>query len=196
MSETITGVIEYVNERKHNGTTFYNIKVAGTYYGLGKYPPKAAKGDTVTFEAEQNDKGYWNASKLRKVEGQAAAPAKRSAPASTPVAAGREDYWQQKAVDDKVKDKYIRACWAIQEANKFALACQAQGLLAVPAKAKPEQIKEQVLTLAEELSTLFLSRVEALANGKKPAVAEPAEEELEGAEPESEPEGDDDGNWG
>lgn len=175
MSEQITGQIEYVNEKTFNGKKFYNIKVGGVYYGLGTYPPKAAKGDTVTFEADQNDKGYWNATGLKKVEAQAPSPKSR-APVSTPVASARDGYWEQKAVDDKVKDKYIRACWAIQEANKFALAAQAQGLLAVPAKAKPEQIREQVLTLADELATVFLGRVEALANGKtNTAPSEPAD---------------------
>lgn len=193
MSETITGVIEYVNERTHNGTKYYNVKVNGVYYGLGKYPPKAAKGDTVTFTADQNDAGYWNAKGLKKVEGQAA-PARKNAPASTAVASGREDYWQQKAVDDKVKDKYIRACWAIQEANKFALAAQAQGLLAVPAKAKPEQIREQVLTLADELATVFLGRVEALANGKtSTAPSEPVGED--GGEEAPPDDSGDDENW-
>ena len=39
----------------------YNIKVDGKKYGIGFDPVKAAVGDTVQFEAEKSDKGYWEA---------------------------------------------------------------------------------------------------------------------------------------
>lgn len=39
----------------------YNIKVDGKKYGIGFKPVKAGVGETVQFEAEQNENGYWDA---------------------------------------------------------------------------------------------------------------------------------------
>lgn len=39
----------------------YNIVVDGTKYGVGFNPVKAAVGDTVSFDAEENDRGYMEA---------------------------------------------------------------------------------------------------------------------------------------
>jgi hypothetical protein len=49
LSETISGVIEYIGQK--NG--FWNIKLDDNeWYGAGKYEPKCNKGDTVEFDIE------------------------------------------------------------------------------------------------------------------------------------------------
>lgn len=55
----IKGVVQQVSSKKWNGKTFYSVKVAGDYYGTGMKRPRVDEGDTVRFDAEQNDKGYW-----------------------------------------------------------------------------------------------------------------------------------------
>lgn len=61
MSEVIKGSVWDIRERKWGQKTMYSIKLDnGTLYGTGDVKPAANKGDLVKFEAEKNDKGYWN----------------------------------------------------------------------------------------------------------------------------------------
>lgn len=91
MSETIKGVYEGVSIKKgfkKNGDpwTLYTVLVDGKKYGYGFTMPKAAVGDVVTFEAEQNDKGYWDIDpKTFKATGETR-PAQQSASNNAPNA--------------------------------------------------------------------------------------------------------------
>src|SRR5690606_20602215 len=95
MADKIQGKIQYLNEKEGKFGTMYSIKVDGTNYGIGKYPPRGVEqGDSVEFEVEYN--GNWpNVAKgtLRKIEGAPAAapPAARgeAAPAKAAWAGGR-----------------------------------------------------------------------------------------------------------
>lgn len=82
MAEKIQGRVEYINEREGRYGKMYSIKVDGTNYGVGKYPPRGIEqGDTVEFDVEYN--GNWpNVARgtLRKVEGSSAPPPSKSAP--------------------------------------------------------------------------------------------------------------------
>ena len=77
MADKISGKIEYLNENK-NG--FYNIKVGGEYYSIGKYAPRGiGQGDNVEFEIEYNG-NFKNVAKgtLRKLEASVAPPTSTS----------------------------------------------------------------------------------------------------------------------
>lgn len=96
MADKIQGKIQYLNEKEGKFGTMYSIKVDGTNYGIGKYPPRGVEqGDTVEFEVEYN--GNWpNVARgtLRKIEGApAASPPATSggttAPAKAAWAGGR-----------------------------------------------------------------------------------------------------------
>lgn len=50
----VQGVVEFVNGPNNFG--LYSLKVDGKYYGTGKTPPPAKKGDSVRFEAVQKGK--------------------------------------------------------------------------------------------------------------------------------------------
>lgn len=82
MAEKIQGRVEYINEREGRYGKMYSIKVDGTNYGVGKYPPRGIEqGDTVEFDVEYN--GNWpNVARgtLRKVEGSSAPPPSKNAP--------------------------------------------------------------------------------------------------------------------
>lgn len=85
MAEKIRGRVEYINEydAKSKSGKRYSLKVDGTNYGVGIYPPRGIEqGDTVEFEVEYN--GNWpNVARgtLRKIEG--GAPARSSPPSRT-----------------------------------------------------------------------------------------------------------------
>jgi len=54
----VTGVVEY--QPRANKYGFYSLRVNGTYYSCGKTDPGINKGQSVAFDAEQNEKGYWD----------------------------------------------------------------------------------------------------------------------------------------
>lgn len=60
MSETIQGVVQGVSPKEWSGKTFYSLKIDNVFYGCGMKKPKVAAGNTVSFQAEKNDKGYWS----------------------------------------------------------------------------------------------------------------------------------------
>lgn len=86
MSDKIQGRVDYINERDTKVGKMYSIKVGGTNYGVGKYPPRGIEqGDMVEFGVSWNG-NYANVERgtLRKAEGGSApppsAPAGRSGP--------------------------------------------------------------------------------------------------------------------
>jgi len=65
VSETIRGTFEgYTiktgNKKNGDKWTLYTVIVDGKKYGYGFTAPKAGVGEVVTFNAEKNDKGYWD----------------------------------------------------------------------------------------------------------------------------------------
>jgi len=86
MSEKIQGRVEYINEREGKYGPMFSIKVDGTNYGVGKYPPRGVvEGDMVEFDVTYN--GNWpNVARgtLRKVEGAASAPPRRQTSGGKP----------------------------------------------------------------------------------------------------------------
>lgn len=95
MSDKIQGRVDYINERDTRVGKMYSIKVGGTNYGVGKYPPRGiAEGDMVEFGVEYNG-NYANVARgsLRKVEGSSAPPASPQA-SSGPQKVGAFDQRQ------------------------------------------------------------------------------------------------------
>lgn len=94
----MNGKIEAVSTKEYKGKTYYSMKVNDTWYGAGLKSP-GVKGDFVEFDAEQNDKGYWNAGNIKKVAGASvqnpSSGGASSAPAQTDWAAkDRSISWQ------------------------------------------------------------------------------------------------------
>ena len=93
----IKGKIEAVSTKEYKGKTYYSMKVNDTWYGAGLKSP-GVKGDFVEFDAEQNDKGYWNAGNIKKAAGanvQSPSTGGNAAPAQSDWAAkDRSISWQ------------------------------------------------------------------------------------------------------
>ena len=81
MSDKIQGRVDYINERDTKIGKMYSIKVGGTNYGVGKYPPRGIEqGDMVEFGISWNG-NFPNVERgtLRKAEGDTAPPSKAPA---------------------------------------------------------------------------------------------------------------------
>lgn len=61
----ITGILEKITENPTQFGVMYSIKVGGKNYGLGKTKPAASEGQTVSFTASKNDRGYFQAEGLK-----------------------------------------------------------------------------------------------------------------------------------
>ena len=63
------GVLESIDSREVNTrrgpAAVYNVVIGGKKYGAGFNKPPAEVGQTVEFDASQNQKGYWDAKNIR-----------------------------------------------------------------------------------------------------------------------------------
>jgi hypothetical protein len=125
--EKITGVAEYINSRATSFGNMYALKVNGTNYSTGKDNPSTKygieKGDTVTFSAEQNAKGYWD------IKG----PVKKQEPAAPVVESGSPAGVVRTAVvarqTEDIKQRTISRQAARNTAVEFLQLAQAAGVL-------------------------------------------------------------------
>ena len=76
----IQGVVEQASSRAAGRGTVHSIKVNGEWYGGMWDNPGCQQGDTVTFEATRNDRGYQNVVKGT-LQKQMSAPPAAAAPA-------------------------------------------------------------------------------------------------------------------
>lgn len=57
----IKGVVEKIAGTQGKFGMMWSMTVSGTRYGLKGNEPRCRQGDTIEFEAAQNDKGFWDA---------------------------------------------------------------------------------------------------------------------------------------
>jgi hypothetical protein len=205
MAEQVRGTIQYVPEpRTFKNSKYYSIKLNDIYYSVGsKQPPEA--GTLVEFEAEKNDKGYWNVTKAGLTVVKAEAPSQSVATRAVAAAAvspmSKDDYWRRKeerdlAKEDEwiAKDKRIelQSCRnsAIELVKLLITPIQtAEGPVAIvklPGKAKQVEFVEK---LVDEYTSKFVSE-----NNKKNEEIPNAEVPVEGPV-ESVPQSDDGETW-
>lgn len=156
----VSGVIAKIADKPWNNKVMYSIVLANdnTYYGFGTYKPNAQVGDFVEFQADKNEKGYWQGNKdtFKKVA-QAAEQAIQNVPAKLirTIAPGKDDYWLNKEKRDLEND-HLRSLGAARntaiEWVKFLIAQEA---LPVPKTiAKREDSLNAVL---DDYTRLFMS---------------------------------------
>lgn len=173
-TETIEG---QVGVARKNDYGFWSIKLEDnkTWYGAGKWPPGVEKGDKVSFQAYENDKGFMTIK--GKIKKTGSAPAKAAG-----GKAGGPDW--------DAKDSRI----SYQGAHKIAVF-QVDLLLkngAIKLPAKQPDIMAAVNALVEETATrifeLSYAAKTPTAKPKAKAVdpeAPPADDEAEGEDEET-----------
>lgn len=166
----VTGVVAALTPRQWNGKTFHNVKLDnGTTYGFGAANPNCNVGDTVTFDAEMNDKGYWNAKWCKVISSggavpqqqapqQQQAPRPQGAPSRQQSAAAKDSYWDDKAKKDDLRELGMAVAGARNSAIALASAAVAHGIVPLPAK-KSDQL-EAFKLLINDLTTEFYVNTE------------------------------------
>ena len=105
----IEGVVQKVSSRPAGRGTAYSIQVEGSYYGCGFQPPACSEGDYVSFQIEQNNRGYWNVSGNIEVKsGGNPAPQKQASAKGPQTGNSRDQYWQEKEQRDIANQKIIQ----------------------------------------------------------------------------------------
>jgi hypothetical protein len=151
----VTGSIRAVYE----SSGFYRLQLDGDqrYFGLGKNKPSFPKGTIVTFNAEQNAKGYWDARNLEEVA-RAPEATVSSLAASLPTIKPQQTDWVTK---DKIIQRQSCRNSSIDALNGM-IACGAVVLPKTAAKAY-----SAYLGYVNELTDFFEKHNDEIVTGKK-----------------------------
>ncbi len=171
----ISGTVRTIQTKDWNGKILYTIILNNdsTYYGCGNFNPKAKPGDFVQFEANKNEKGFWQVDKntldVTANTGKIAYPTPPTAAiahsngngaayqqVAIPSGLGREDYWRNKETRDVVNDK-LRSIGAARntaiEWVKFLVEKEALPSLAKAKAASREEVLNKIL---DDYTRLFM----------------------------------------
>lgn len=143
MSE-VQGFIQFLDSRETRFGKMYDIKVNGTKYGLGKFPPKGvSQGDYVSFTAEQKGQ-YWNVKTgtLSKLEKPAAVEA--------PKVVGGSSY---NSFDNR--QTVISKQAALNTSLTFVKLLQDAGALPIPAKVAKDKQADLIEQIVMEYAGKF-----------------------------------------
>ena len=173
---TVSGKVQYVNERSFNGKMLYSIKLAPpngeVLYMMGTSKPTVTKGDYVTFEGEDKGNNRFQVDtktiQIKKAEVMQAGSS-----------GARDTYWDKKAQDDKSRQATIE----YQAARNSAIAAVGVILNASAFKlpAKEADKYGAVIGLINDLTARFFAETKTLGAMAKPeeVFAEAKAEEAE-----------------
>jgi membrane-bound inhibitor of C-type lysozyme len=155
------GRIKFLNEREWNGKSLYSFKLENdeASYMCGGDKPNASKGDFVTFEVRQNQKGQ------NIVDVKTLAVKKSEVVSGAAPSAGREGYWSQREKSDDTRQSRIE--WQAARNSAIALADVILKNAALKMPAKETAKYDAVVALVAELTTKFFEETKTL--GAKPA---------------------------
>lgn len=155
----VTGVVKNFSFRDWKSKKFYSMCVtvngSDTWYGTGETDPtNIPKGSTVSFEAEKNNKGFWNVEGEIEVVSAASAPSSGSSGGTSYAA--RESYWQEKADRDLLNDERYNVRAAHMLAKDVVLGVYAQGKLSVKAGKDLETILNTINMIADDYAKMWM----------------------------------------
>ncbi len=146
MTGNVKGIVEYL-DKKDSG--FYSVKIAGEYFGAGKYAPKFDQGDEVSFDYTDRESGgkifhnmtFGTVKVLEKGEGKPSASSSASATGSS------------KGTDWAAKDKRITFLACRKDALSLTAMALEHKAITLPTKAgeKLETLQSFIDTLTEDL---------------------------------------------
>lgn len=139
-----SGVVNVITGPNKGG--YYSFKIEGddVWYGImNKVSAGLEKGDNISFETEKDKRGYWgvNPDTIAKV------------PASQGVqggVAGRESYWQDKAVTDVANHREIRWRSAVNTAVQVVELAEKMDANPVPKTGAKGKRYDALLALVNE----------------------------------------------
>jgi hypothetical protein len=173
----ITGVVEKVLTKPWNNKVFYSLALVNEgIYNFGTKKPAANVGDKVAFEAQKNNRGYWDAD-FNTLKVTPAEPESVSNGLSVAVVksngAGhvtKDTYWLDKAQRD-IKNDELRALGAARNtAIEWVKFLVGQEALPVP---KTVAAREDAFRkILDDYTRIFMSGIEGLS--EEVTVTEPA----------------------
>ena len=106
------GIVKKIISKPWGDKTMYSLALTDTegLFGFGNHNPKTKAGDLVEFDAEKNQKGYWQAkgATLHVVQAGLEVVSNGSSVASVARSSGgREEYWEAKEKRD-IKQNELR----------------------------------------------------------------------------------------
>ena len=149
----VNGIVTKAFTKPWGDKVFHSLGLNdGKIYGFGTYMPQAKEGDTVEFEAKQNQKGYWEAIKGTLKVTKGVVSEATGVPAGVVVRSGKtpqeKDFWAKKE-EREVKNDHLRSLGACRNtAIAFIQTLAQAGALKLPAKeANRQEALEKLLEL-------------------------------------------------
>jgi hypothetical protein len=191
MSETMIGVVQFVNSKPAGKGTVYSFKLNDEWYNLGfngNKKPNFNKGDKVKFNWElgKYGKDVTGAVQVSKSDGTDPAPSSGGSKPTYNAGGGQKDtYWADKEKYDKqVTAPLIHFQNATTNAVQIVIAALNKDILPVPAGKKKadqfEHLMEIVAQVRDEINQSYVDKMAEL-QGVKPS---PVKEALKQQEPE------------
>jgi hypothetical protein len=197
MSNTVVGIVQFVNSKPAGKGTVYSFKLNDTWYSLGfnnNAKPNFGKGDKVKFDYEEDQygnkvKGKVQVSKSDGTDagGNPAPSSGGSKPAYNAGGGQKDTYWADKEKYDKqVTAPLIHFQNATTNAVQIVIAALNKDILPVPAGKKKadqfEHLMEIVAQVRDEINQSYVDKMAELQGVKKSPVKEALEQEEEAPE--------------
>lgn len=145
----ISGTVKQVIERPWGQKTMYSLSLLDhdSLYGFGPVNPKAKPGDKVEFEAEKNQKGYWQGDKatLKVVAGTNEVSSGSPAGAVAKASIGKDSYWDRKESRDVTNDEHRELGATRNTAIEWIKLLLAQEAFKLPPTSKREDFFNALL---------------------------------------------------
>jgi hypothetical protein len=196
MSNTIIGVVQFINSKAAGKGTVYSMKVNDVWYQIGWEKPAFQKGDKVKFDYDETQygnkvKGNVQVSKQEGGGGSSGQTSGQTKPAYNGGGAQKDTYWADKEKYDKqVTAPLIHFQNATTNAVQIVIAALNKDILPVPAgKKKADQfdhLMEIVAQVRDEINQSYVDKMAELQGVKPSPVKEalkvdPAQEASEEA---------------
>ncbi len=162
MSNSISGVVELVNSKEGQYGMMWSVKVNGEWFGAGKFEPRCARGDNVTFDFTfKGNYKNMDTKTLKVVSGAGAsrdpstgaAGATRPAAATTPYVDNRQEVISKQA--------------ALNSAIAWMNLLHAEGGIPIPATIKTGKREGALRELLNQYTSEFYEQ----ATGKPLVIA-------------------------
>lgn len=173
MSSTIRGTVAKVYEK--NG--MYSLAIDNVWYGFGKKKPQVDQGQFVTFAADKNDRGYWNADIKTLIVADRQSASSTRAPAPT-GGLTKDQYWENREARDIETQKRIQYQSSRNAAIEFVRLLLDKDALKVPATVAKKA--DAILEAVNYYTTMFNDNTEVQGPTTETSSADEVEVDNEG----------------
>ncbi len=148
----MTGRVGWVGSKKLSGRNYYSFNLIGVkdmFFRTGTVDAGLVKGDQVSFEYEENQYGLQV--DVKSIVKDATPSATQNAPAVGKVAT-KDNYWEKKAQDDKIRQHIISYQAATNTALKVVETAIQLDILPKPAGSKIADKFDSLLAMVEQVA--------------------------------------------